>query len=120
MLILTLIFSFLTSAEVKQTELDITTLMGLTKEQLEKGTQDALEKELYYDEDGISCGLEEFAIDHYTIPSLTSPTEFSVITDTVGPKNYCGGYDTYKCTTTWKLENTQWSAKNVVCGENDL
>lgn len=120
MILIALIFSVLASAEVEKSKNDILALTGLTETYILQETQNSLEEYLFQDGSGISCGLEEFVVSHYTVPSpkqTLSYDQFTIATETSGPVGYCDGYATYMCYVEWSNKSGVWKTVSTDCEE---
>ncbi len=97
---------------LKLTHLDETTLTSQTEK--------ALDAYLFYDEGGMSCGLDSYEIDAFTITegSSTNPTRFEVVAKVQGPGQSCEDNAKYQCYVTWKLKAQVWQAILVECDDD--
>lgn len=120
-MLFTILFALFASAQTEKEifKSDVLALTGMTEKVLVAEVQNSLEGHLYYDDDGISCGLEEFYISHYMQPIKESDS-FSVHTEVTGPVGYCGGYSQYMCSVVFKKQNNTWSAVYTECDEGNL
>lgn len=117
----TILFTFFASAQIEKEvpQADILALTGMTEKGLVADVEKKLEWHLFNDGDGISCGLKEFYISHYTQPT-SSTDSFSVYTEVEGPVGYCGGYAQYMCYVTFKNQNNSWTAVDADCDEGHV
>lgn len=105
------------AAPIHVNEADLLKVTGLEKSYVMRETENSLESYLYYDNNGISCGLEEFYVEGYTITEGTesAPTKFEVITTVSGPVNYCAQYSQFQCYTYFYLKNSTWNTLGAEC-----
>lgn len=116
MILLALVLSVFASAEVEKTQNEILLMTGLSEKVLLDSTQNSLEAYLFQDGNGISCGLDEFRISHFTVPFKTTTAEkFTVVTETTGPVGACEGYATYMCFTEWSNKSGAWKTVSTDC-----
>lgn len=107
--------------EFEQKQADILSFTGLTEKVIAAQTQNSLEKLLFYQDDGISCGLESFFIDSYTTETKKiNSEEFTVVTEVVGPTYECNSYDQYMCFTKWKNIDKVWTAIYTECDDDSV
>ena len=120
-MLFTILLSFFASAQLEKElfKSDVLALTGLEEKALVAEVQNSLESQLFYDDDGISCGLEEFYISHYTQPK-NSTTEFSVHAEVTGPVGYCSGYAQYMCSVVFKSKDNKWSPVYTECDEGNM
>ncbi len=120
-MILAILFSLFASAQIEKevSKADILKLTGLTEKALVAEVEKNLESYLFNDGDGISCGLDEFFVSHFTQPTKSSD-EFTVYTEVTGPVGYCEGYAQYMCYVTFKNKENTWGAVNTECDEGNL
>ncbi len=109
--------SYVFAAAIPVNEAKLLTATGLEKSYISKETGDSLESLLFYSNNGISCGLEEFYIDGYNITEGTeaAPTKFEVISVVTGPTNYCAASEEFKCYTYFFLQNDAWKTLGAEC-----
>lgn len=95
---------------------------GLTEKFIVSETEKSLEAALFYQDDGISCGLEEFVVTGYQSleKSAGELSRFEVITEADGPVNYCAGSVRQTCYTTWSKKSGSWKAAFTECEEGVL
>lgn len=118
MILIALIFSVLANAEVEKSQNDILAMTGLTEKYILTETQKSLEEYLFQDGSGISCGLDEFYVSHYTVPSPSqtlSYDKFTIATETTGPVGYCDGYARYMCFVEWSNKSGVWKTVSTDC-----
>lgn len=120
-MLLTILLTFFASAQLEKEvpKADILVLAGMTEQTLVAEVEKKLEWHLFNDGDGISCGLKEFYISHYTQSTKTSDA-FTVYAEVEGPVGYCGGYAQYMCYVSFKNENGKWAAKDTDCDEGNV
>ncbi len=124
-MILGILSSFILSlafASEPMTKAEVLQQTQLTEKTLSMMVQKDLESFLFYDDDGISCGLEEFFIEGYNLlkKDETGMTSFEVVTEVTGPVNYCGGYSRYACYTKFNKKNSVWEVAYTECDEPGL
>ncbi len=109
------------AAQFSINEKELLAATSIDKNLLMKENEKALEQALFFEENGVSCGLEEFFIDGYTITegSANVPTKFEVLNVVTGPTNYCGGYAKYKCYTHFYKKDGQWNTLGAECDSSD-
>jgi hypothetical protein len=118
------LFSFLMTFFASATDKGVTVdeliqATQLTEEQIISKTEAALEVYLFTDGDGISCGLESFYVSGYVTPKTDMmKTEFTIVTDVVGPIGACQGYESFMCYTRWKNQNGKWAVNDTDCEGN--
>lgn len=110
------------AANIPVTEKELLAVTGIEKSFLYEKNEDALEDLLYMEDEGISCEMEEFSIEGYTITEGTanSPTKFEVINLVTGPTNFCGGYARYTCYTVFYLKDGQWLDLGAECDDSSV
>lgn len=116
--ILALIFnSQVYAANININEVELLQVTGIEKANLVEINEEALTNALFFEDEGFSCGLEEYTITGYKITEGTTdaPTKFEVINSVVGPTNYCGGSARYNCYTYFYLQNGQWKDLGAEC-----
>lgn len=116
--IIALIFqSQVYAANLDINEASLLQVTGIEKAKLIAANEDALEALLSFEDEGISCGLEDYSIKGYKITAGTidAPTKFEVINSVTGPTNYCGGTATYNCYTYFYLQNGEWKDLGSEC-----
>lgn len=100
---------------------EVLQLTGYNEETLALEVQRSLESYFYYDNNGISCGLEDFTIEGYSIIKGTSsaPEKIEVQTTASGPIPYCNGYRSYTCYTFFSKNSEQkWVATSSECNDS--
>ena len=109
--------SYVFAATIPVNEAELLKATGLEKSYVAKQTEDSLESLLFYADNGISCGLEEFYIDGYNVTEGTesAPTKFEVVSVVTGPSNYCAQYETFKCYTYFYKQNEAWKTLGAEC-----
>jgi hypothetical protein len=112
-----LIQNFVFATAIPVNEAELLTVTGLEKSYISKETGDSLESLLFYSNNGISCGLEEFYIDGYSITegADSAPKKFEVITSVTGPTNDCASTEEFKCYTHFYLQNDTWRILGTEC-----
>ncbi len=116
--ILVLFFqSYVFAVNISVTEADLLRATGLDKSYITRETENALENLLFIEENGTSCGLEDFSIDGYivTAGTETAPEKFEVITTAKGPANYCATSEEFKCYTHFYMQNNTWKTLGAEC-----
>jgi hypothetical protein len=110
------------AASIPVTEKELLSVTGIEKSFLLEKNEDALENLLYFEEDGVSCGLDEFSIEGYKITEgiANAPTKFEVINLVTGPTNYCGGSARYTCYTYFYLQNGKWLDLGAECDDSTI
>lgn len=105
------------AAQIPINENELLSLTKIDKNVLYKANEKSLEEAVFMDENGMSCGLEEFSIEGYTIIEGTAnnPTRFEVINLVTGPTNYCGASGQYKCYTPFYKKNEAWNTLGAEC-----
>lgn len=110
------------AASIPVTEKELLSATGIEKSFLLKTNEDALESLLYFEDDGISCEMDEFSIEGYAITEGTAnaPTKFEVINLVTGPTNFCGGTARYTCYTYFYLKNGKWQDLGAECDDSTV
>lgn len=121
MYLFTILLSFFSSAEFIQNKADILNVTGLTETIIEKKTEQSLEAFLFYQDDGVSCGLDEYFIFGFTTTTKSlTVDQFTVVSDVVGQVNDCNGYEQFKCYTTWAKKDDQWNPLFTECDDDTV
>ncbi|MBY0384269.1 hypothetical protein K2X05_03845 [bacterium] len=110
------------AAGIQVSEKELLSVTGIQKSFLLKSNEDALESLLSFEDEGISCEMDEFSIEGYTITEGTAnaPKKFEVINRVTGPTNFCGGTATYTCYTYFYLKNGQWLDLGSECDDSTV
>lgn len=119
------LFTLFLSLKIQALSIDITQTnllkaTGLSETTLTSQTEKALDAYLFYDEGGMSCDLDSFEMDTFTITegSIAQPTRFEVVVKADGPGQTCQEKDQYQCYVTWKLKSQVWQPVLVECDDN--
>ena len=126
--IIALVFSFFISATANAAAIETVTeeqflaTTGLTEDTASSMIEKSLETLLFEDGDGISCGLEEFTIESYSINEVKNKdiVAFEIRTLADGPIDSCYGTKRYSCYTPISLKDGTWQAGFSECDFNEF
>ena len=119
--LLTLLMSLKTQAlSIDVTQTKLLQLTGLDEATLNSQTVKALDGYLFYDEGGISCGLESYEMETFSITEggNAKPTRFEVEVQVQGPGQTCEDSQQYQCYVPWTKTAQTWQVGLVECDES--
>lgn len=100
------------------TESEILQATELTLKNIFKKTEESLEKHLFQEAHGRSCGMRHYRFEQYeTTNNLNKEAlnKFTVITEVYGPIYLCKGYEYFLCATQWSYEKQGWDVIKSSC-----